>query len=208
MIELGPWLAFLGLSTVAVLTPGPTMLSIVGNAVSRGFRATLPMVLGNAVGVATMMATATAGVAGVLSRAGPLWLGIQLAGAAYLAWHGFQTWRDGTVLAEPSSDRRGGGPFGRGVLLVWSNPKAIIFFGAVLPQFVHPGRPVGLQLAALAMTFIALELTVTTSAALAAGRLARTQGAGRLRGLRRAGGLVLVGAAVLLGLAAVSAAAR
>jgi len=208
MIGLGPWLAFLGLSTVAVLTPGPTMLSIVGNAASRGFRATLPMVLGNAVGIATMMATATAGVAGALSRAGPLWLGIQLAGAAYLAWHGFQTWRDGAEPADPGLAGRGGGSFGRGVLLVWSNPKAIIFFGAVLPQFVRPGRSVVLQLAALATTFIVLELTVTTSAALAAGRLARTQGAGRLRGLRRAGGLVLVGAAVLLGFAALSAAAR
>jgi threonine/homoserine/homoserine lactone efflux protein len=208
VIELGPWLAFLGLSAIAVLTPGPTLLSIVGNAVSRGFRATVPMVLGNAVGIATMMATATAGVAGALSRAGPLWLGIQLAGAAYLAWHGFQTWRGGTEPAEPRSVQRGGNPFARGVLLVWSNPKAIIFFGAVLPQFVHPGHPVALQLVTLATTFIALELTVTTSAALAAGRVARAQGSGSLRGLRRAGGLILMGSAVLLGVATLSAAGR
>jgi threonine/homoserine/homoserine lactone efflux protein len=208
MIDLGPWLAFVGLSAIAVLTPGPTLLAIVGNAVSRGFRATLPMVLGNAVGIATMMATATAGVAAALSRAGPLWLGIQLAGAAYLARHGFQTWRDGTEPAEPSSVRRGGGPFGRGVLLVWSNPKAILFFGAVFPQFIRPGRPVGLQLGALVTTFIALELTVTTSAALAAGRLARAQGAGRLRGLRRAGAVILMVWAALLGLATLSAAGR
>jgi homoserine/homoserine lactone efflux protein len=208
MIALGPWLAFVGLSAVAVLTPGPTLLAIAGNAVSRGFRATLPMVLGNAVGIATMMATATAGVAGALSRAGPLWLAVQLAGAGYLAWHGFRSWRDEAELEEPSRVRRPGGPFGRGVLLVWSNPKAIIFFAAVLPQFLRADRPVALQLGALAMTFIALELTVTTSAALAAGRLARAQGAGRLRGLRRAGGGILVAWAVFLALATLSAAVR
>ena len=76
MIALGPWLAFLGLSLIAVLTPGPTMLAIVGHAIARGVRATLPMVLGNALGIAAMVATAMAGVAGALSRAPTLRIAI------------------------------------------------------------------------------------------------------------------------------------
>ncbi len=204
MIALGPWLAFAGLSAVAVLTPGPTMLAIVGHAIARGVRATLPMVLGNAVGIAAMVATAMAGVASVLSRAPALQISVQLAGAAYLAWHGVQVWKQRASAPESSAGSPGVGPFGRGFLLVWTNPKAILFFGAVLPQFVRPGGSVPLQLGILATTFIILELAATTSAAVVAGRLVRT-GAGAsttLRTFRGLGGGILIGAAVLLGLAA------
>jgi homoserine/homoserine lactone efflux protein len=204
MITLGPWLAFVGLSAVAVLTPGPTMLAIVGHAIARGVRATLPMVLGNAVGIAGMVVTAMAGVAGVLSRAPGLQIVVQLVGAAYLAWHGVQIWKQRASAPEPGAGSPRIGPFGRGLLLVWTNPKAILFFGAVLPQFVRPGGSVPLQLGILATTFITLELAVTTSAAVVAGRLVRAEGgaATTLRTFRGLGGLVLVGAAVLLGLAA------
>jgi threonine/homoserine/homoserine lactone efflux protein len=202
MIELGPWLAFLGLSALAVLTPGPTLLAIVGHAVARGVRATLPMVLGNALGIAAMVVTAMAGVAAALSRAPTLRVGIQLAGAAYLAWHGFQVWRNRAQEPETGASPPGSAAFGRGLLLVWTNPKAILFFGAVLPQFVRPGGSVPLQLAALAAMFITLELAVTTSATVVAGRLVRADSAATLRTWRGLGGLVVVGAAVLLGLAA------
>lgn len=202
MIELGPWLAFVGLSVLAVLTPGPTLLAIVGHAIARGVRATLPMVLGNALGIAAMVATAMAGVAGVLSRAPALRVGIQLAGAGYLAWHGVQVWKGRATAPEARAGSPGVGPFGQGLLLVWTNPKAILFFGAVLPQFVRPGGSVPLQLGALAATFITLELAATTSAAVLAGRLAQPERTARLRTVRGLGGLLLVGAAVLLGLAA------
>jgi threonine/homoserine/homoserine lactone efflux protein len=204
MIALGPWLAFLGLSLIAVLTPGPTMLAIVGHAIARGVRGTLPMVLGNALGIAAMVATAMAGVAGALSRAPTLRLAIQLAGATYLAWHGVQVWNERARTPDARAGAPGVGPFGRGLLLVWTNPKAILFFGAVLPQFVRPGGSVPLQLGVLATTFIGLELAVTTSAAVVAGRLLRAEGgSAKLGTLRRLGGILLVGAAVLLGLAAV-----
>lgn len=202
MIDLGPWLAFVGLSTIAVLTPGPTLLAIVGHAISRGVRATLPMVVGNAVGIAAMVVTAVVGVAGALSRAPTLRAAVQLAGAAYLAWHAVQIWKERARTPEAGAGAPGVGPFGRGLLLVWTNPKAILFFGAVLPQFVHPGRPVALQLGALGTTFIALELTVTTTATVMAGRLMRAERTTTLRTLRGVGGMLLLGAAVLLALAA------
>jgi len=203
MMELSLWLAFLGLSTVAVLTPGPTMLAIVGHSVAAGFRRTVPVVLGNALGICVVIGASGAGVAGALARAPVLLTLLQLGGAAYLLWHGLQTWRH---RAEPLPDASVGGAtatLSRGFLLVWSNPKALLFFGAVLPQFVRPGAPLGLQLVELAATFIALELGVTTMAAAAAGRLGRTGTGNNLDRLRGAGGLLLALMALLLAASAV-----
>ncbi|MGZ3445590.1 MAG: LysE family translocator [Myxococcaceae bacterium] len=203
MIDLGPWLAFVGLSTIAVLTPGPTLLAIVGHTIARGVRATLPMVFGNAVGIAAMVVTAVVGVAGALSRAPTLRASVQLLGAAYLAWHAVQVWKERARTPEEGAGTPAVGPFGRGLLLVWTNPKAILFFGAVLPQFVRTGRSMALQLGALATTFITLELAVTTTATVIAGRLRRAEQTTTLRTLRSLGGALLLGAAVLLAFAAV-----
>src|SRR4030095_17099054 len=69
VMDLAPWLGFLGLSTAAVLTPGPTLLAVVGHAAGTGFRATVPVVLGNALGIAVLMGISLAGVASALLRA-------------------------------------------------------------------------------------------------------------------------------------------
>jgi threonine/homoserine/homoserine lactone efflux protein len=85
---------------------------------------------------------------------------------------------------------------------VWSNPKALIFFGAVLPQFLRPDRSLGLQFFQVAATFLALELAVTSLAAAAADRL-MTAGSGRaLARVRGTGGLLLAATAVFLALTA------
>src|SRR5262249_40200616 len=191
LMETGLWLAFVGLSVVAVLTPGPTLLAIVSHAAATGFRRTLPVVLGNALGIAMVIATSAAGVAGVLSRAPALRVAIQLAGAAYLSWHGAKTWRHRADPLPTSADRRSGEPLLRGLALVWSNPKALLFFGAVLPQFARGSSPLPVRFLALAMTFITLELTVTTLAAAAAGRLTQAGSERTLARVRGTGGLVL-----------------
>ena len=78
-MDLARWLGFLGLSTAAVLTPGPTLLAIVGHAAGSGVRATIPVVIGNALGIAVLMGISIAGVAGALLRAPGLLLALQLA---------------------------------------------------------------------------------------------------------------------------------
>jgi threonine/homoserine/homoserine lactone efflux protein len=202
-MDLSSWLGFLALSTVAVLTPGPTMLAIVGHAGGSGFRRTLPVVLGNAMGIAVVIAVSIAGLAGTLLRAPGVLMVLQLAGAAYLAWHGVKTWHHREAPLPVSRERVGGGPLWRGFLLVWSNPKALLFFGAVLPQFLRRERSQELQFLEVAATFLSLELAVTLLAALAAGRLV-SAGTGRaLARVRGAGGLLLAGTAVFLALTAI-----
>jgi threonine/homoserine/homoserine lactone efflux protein len=202
-MEPSLWLGFLGLSTVAVLTPGPTMLAIVGHSVAAGFRRTLPVVVGNALGICVVIGASGAGVAGALARAPVLLTLLQLGGASYLLGHGIQTWRHRAEPPRDTSVRGATATLSQGFLLVWSNPKALLFFGAVLPQFVRPGAPLGLQLVELATTFIALELGVTTVAAAAAGWLASAGTGNRLARLRGAGGLLLALMALLLAASAV-----
>jgi homoserine/homoserine lactone efflux protein len=201
-MDLAAWLGFLGLSTLAVLTPGPTLLAVVGHAAGSGLRRTVPMVVGNALGIATVIAVSIGGLGGALLGAPGLLAAIQLAGAAYLAWHGARTWWHRAVPLPPVDGGAGAGPLSRGFLLVWSNPKALIFFGAVLPQFLRAGRSLALQFLEVAGTFLALELAVTTVAAATAGRLARAGGRETLARVRGAGGLLLAGTAVFLALTA------
>ena len=197
-MDLARWLGFLALSTLAVFTPGPTLLAVVGHAAAAGFRRTVPVVLGNALGIAVVIAVSIAGLGAALLHAPGLLIAVQLAGAAYLAWHGVRTWGKRAAPPAPPGARSGAGPLSRGFLLVWSNPKALIFFGAVLPQFLRPDRSPGLQFVEVAATFLALELTVTTLAAAGADRLV-SAGTGRaLARVRGAGGLLLAGIAMFL----------
>jgi threonine/homoserine/homoserine lactone efflux protein len=199
---LASWLGFLGLSTLAVLTPGPTLLAVVGHAAGSGLRRTVPVVLGNALGIATVIAVSIAGLGGALLRAPAVLAALQLAGACYLAVHGARTWWNRAAPRPPARERSGAGPLSRGFLLVWSNPKALIFFGAVLPQFLRPDRSLGLQFFQVAATFLALELAVTTLAAAAADRLV-TAGSGRaLARVRGTGGLLLAATALFLAVTA------
>ena len=201
-MSLASWLGFLGLSTLAVLTPGPTLLAVVGHAAGSGFRRTVPVVVGNALGIATVIAVSIAGLGAALMRAPAVLAALQLAGAAYLGWHGARTWWNRAAPLLPATEGSGAGPLSRGFLLVWSNPKALIFFGAVLPQFLRPDRSLGLQFFQVAATFLALELAVTSLAAAAADRLV-SAGSGRaLARVRCTGGLLLAATALFLALSA------
>ncbi|HKA87107.1 MAG TPA: LysE family translocator [Haliangiales bacterium] len=197
--------AFVIVSAAAVLTPGPAMLAILGHALARGSRPTVPVVLGNAFGAVVLIGASVAGLSALLAAApGALSL-LKWAGAAYLVWLGLRAWRSertGARLDATADPGSVASSFARGVLIALSNPKALLFFGAVLPQFVDPIRPVLPQFALMATIFAALELTVTSGVAFAAGALAPLLGrAAVARRIHRAGGAILIAAAALVALA-------
>src|SRR5215510_7648988 len=146
------FMLFLIVSLAAVLTPGPAMLAILGHALARGCRATFPVVLGNVCGAVLLIGLSVAGLSALLAALPHGLEMLKWAGAAYLVWLGARTFR--SDVPTESAGLQGG--FWRGVLIALSNPKALLFFAAVLPQFVEPARPVLPQLAVLASTFAAL----------------------------------------------------
>jgi homoserine/homoserine lactone efflux protein len=200
----GTWLLFLAVSLAAVATPGPAMLAILGHALARGARATIPVVLGNVLGAVLLIAASVAGLSALLAAVPHGLEVLKWAGCAYLLWLGLAAFRgENAHDATGRSAVRNGG-LARGILIAFSNPKALLFFGAVLPQFVDAARPALPQFAAMATTFAVLELAATATVTFAAQALAPLlTRAPVARRIRRTGGAILIAAAALVALAPV-----
>jgi homoserine/homoserine lactone efflux protein len=198
-MSLHAWTLFLAVALTATLSPGPTMLAILGHALARGGAETMAVVLGNAAGAVLMMAGSVFGLAAVIAAIPHGLATLKWAGALYLLWLGLRAWWAAAPKsrAVPTGTPRRRGGFIRGLLIALGNPKAILLFGAVLPQFVDGGRPLAPQFAVLVVTFVGLELLVTTAVAFGAGRLEpMLRGADGRRVADRIGGSVLILAAL------------
>jgi threonine/homoserine/homoserine lactone efflux protein len=135
-------LAFLGVSAVVIVTPGPDTALTIRNALTGGRRGGVLTALGVATGQATWTLAAAAGVAAVLRASEPLFVALKLAGAAYLVFLGART-----LLAALRRSSDGGGhprsrpvaavsgSYGQGLISNLANPKMAIFFTSLLPQF-------------------------------------------------------------------------
>jgi threonine/homoserine/homoserine lactone efflux protein len=193
-------------AAVLIAVPGPSVLFVISRGVALGRRAALLTVAGNAAGVFAQVLVVAAGLGAVLERSAVLFDVVRLAGAAYLVYLGIQAVRhrralstvlDVTVLRPPRHILR------EGFVVGVTNPKLVIFFTAVLPQFVDPaGGPVALQLLVLGSLFVLIALLLDSCWGLAAGT-ARTWLSGaphRLERLGGAGGVAIIGLGVNLAL--------
>ncbi|WEO94249.1 LysE family translocator [Streptomyces sp. FXJ1.172] len=140
MISIDRLLAFALASAVLIVVPGPGVLFVVGRALAHGRRTALATVLGHAAGNYVVAACVALGLGTLLERSAAVFLVLKAAGAAYLVWLGVQAIRRRRALtdalgaaAAPGSSRRA---LREGFVVGVTNPKALILFGAVLPQFV------------------------------------------------------------------------
>ncbi len=161
-IEL--WLIYLLAAVGLSLTPGPNgLLSLTHGAVF-GFRSTVYTVLGGALGFLVLIAASLVGLGALLAASQEAFTVMKWAGAAYLVYLGYRTWRAPPPLAAamPGSDKAGGARplrlFGQGFLVAVSNPKGLIFFAAFLPQFMVAGMPFLTELAIFGGTFVVVEV--------------------------------------------------
>ncbi len=194
MIETGAWLAFTAASVLVVIVPGPTVTIIVANSLRGGSRAGLLNVAGTQAGLALMILVLAVGLEAVVARASTIFDVLRLIGAGYLIWLGMQTWRGGRlarISAAPS--RSGRALFLQGLLVIWSNPKALLFFGAFIPQFVNTGRAAAPQVLLLGSTFMAVATLFDGAYAVVAGRAGSWLSARRVRTVERVSGACLIG---------------
>ena len=196
------WLVYLVASIGLALTPGPNSLLVLTHGALHGSRKTLFTVCGGVLGFVAIIALCLFGI-GALVRASVMWLvALKWVGGAYLVWLGIQVWRSPSVAtgaAAAPTEARGGALFRQGFLSATTNPKALLFFSAFLPQFIDPHRGLAAQFAALAATYAVTEFLVEYALASAAGRVRPWLGRVGKRFNRVCGGIfVAFGAALPL----------
>jgi threonine/homoserine/homoserine lactone efflux protein len=160
-VNLELFSAFLLITLVLVIVPGPIVTLVISTGATRGARAALITVAGSTTGNALLISGIALGLSIVIQYAAEIFEWLRWIGAAYLVWLGIQAWRHAgaaAALAEP----RGHVYFRRGFLVALSNPKTIAFFTAFLPQFIDPRLPAGHQL--LVMCTVAIAMASLTDA--------------------------------------------
>lgn len=173
-MTLSTYLLYVAAVALLIITPGPTMLMCMTNALNHGPRRAMTSVAGAVTAVLGVMALSAMGLGALLAASETAFTIAKVVGAAYLIWLGIKTFRSDAsamALGSTGAPQAGRSFYLQGFLVGASNPKAILFFAAFFPQFLNPGAPMATQFAILALTFVAFEFTVLTLCALGVARL-------------------------------------
>jgi len=199
------WTAFAILETVLCFTPGPAVLLVLSQALSRGTGRAVFSIAGIIAANTVYFVLSATGVGAILLASYDLFFAIKWIGVAYLVWLGVNEifGRPSLSVIRPADDTRADASrrFRKGFILQMSNPKALVFFTALVPQFLNPHAPIALQVAILALTSVLIEFLVQLFYAVLAGRfsyLAARPGFAKLT--NRVAGSLLIAAG--LGMAA------
>ena len=201
-MTLAIWLGFLLAAILIAVTPGPGAVISMSTGMRHGYWAALTAILGLQAAILVHLLIVALGLGALLAASETAFSLVKLLGAVYLVWLGIQKWRAPAIPVDanmPAVGRRG--LFLQGVLVNLTNPKAIIFIGALVPQFVDPAQPQIPQYLLIALTLCLTDLAVMPGSALAAVRLGRwLHDPTAIRLQNRAFGGLFVSAGVLLAL--------
>lgn len=202
MFDMTTLATYLGACFLLAIVPGPTVTVIIANALARGTLAGLAIVLGTQLGVMTMILTVAFGMQALVSFMGWAFDWIKLAGAAYLIWLGFKMLRSRGDLgqAQAVKNKSYAALVMEGFFVIWANPKALIFFGAFLPQFVKLTAPTFPQIVLLGLFFMLVAGSTDSIYAIVAGRARGLLSAARVKAISRVSGVILMCGGVWLAL--------
>lgn len=178
------WVAYFAACWVIAVSPGSGAVLSMSHGLSYGVRRATTTILGLQVGLVMVLLIAGGGLGALLLASETAFVAVKTVGALYLIYLGIQQWRArvdangsanasgdsivGTVRVPTMSRQR---RFATGVLTNATNPKGIVFMVAVLPQFIDTTHPLAAQLAILALTMCAVDVTVMHGYALLASRM-------------------------------------
>ncbi|WP_127143517.1 LysE family translocator [Pelagibacterium montanilacus] len=202
MADAASLFAFVTAALFIAVVPGPTVTIIIASALSSGTLAGLAIIVGTQIGLASMIFVVALGLEAVMSFMGWAFDIIKLLGAAYLVWIGIGMMRSrgelgGVRAGKPRSLR---GHVVQGFLVIWANPKALLFFGAFLPQFVVGAGPALTQIIMLGGLFMLVTTLSDSVYAVLAGQARHWITAARIRLVNRVSGAVLIGGGIWLAL--------
>lgn len=195
-------LSFALASFLIVIVPGLTVTVIIANSLKHGARAGLLNVLGTQIGLTMMIAILAVGMSAVVSSMGSVFEILRIVGAAYLIWLGIKMWRSDGALGEKETAVRPMGSFVlQGFIVIWSNPKALLFFGAFIPQFIDPAGSAAMQTVVLGSIFMIVATLFDSVYAIAAGGAGGWLSRERVRLTERISGTFLIGGGLWLAFA-------
>ncbi len=203
------WESSLALATIcfiAMVSPGPGVLALVGHALSNGFRRSLGFVFGMVAGDLTYLVFAILGMAVIARTYEELFLVIRLMAAAYLVYLGIKAWRAAPTVFDPALDtasqparRHHARGFLSGLLVTLSNPKVIMFYNGILPGFVDLGSLTHMDVAILCGIVLGVLFLLMAGYAAAAGRARHMLKSERaVKVLNRGSGSVMIGAGIVI----------
>ncbi|HVW43082.1 MAG TPA: LysE family translocator [Amycolatopsis sp.] len=202
MISPGRFAAFAALVFVMVVVPGPSVLFTISRALTIGRRGALLTVFGNAVGAYLQVVAVAFGLGAIVLTSATVFSAIKLAGAAYLVYLGVQAIRHRHRLTDALGAVAGAGPrrtltvLRDGFAVGFTNPKTIVFFAAVLPQFVVPAAgwvPGQVLLLGICLPVIAVLSDSVWALAASGARAWFARSPRRLALVGGTGGLVMIG---------------
>ena len=201
MSQLNPLLAFALTALIIEITPGPNMTYLAALSLSNGARTGFAAVAGIALGLLTYGVIAAFGLAAVIDNSPLLYGLLRWGGVIYLLWLAWESWteeEDASPVAVNRGNERPWLAFRRGLITNLLNPKAAVFYMAVLPEFIQAdGRPLFAQTLLLSIVYVGIATLVHSGIVAMAGALQTTvAGAGHPRTKPRAQAIVLVGIAI------------
>ena len=168
---MASYLIFVTLAAITVLSPGPGVVLTLSNAVRYGFSKSLSGIAGIASGTLVVAGLSATGVGVVLATSAVMFSIMKYLGAAYLIYLGIKSWRSApvTLSKRTGSGNNPGHRFLEGFLIQVTNPKAVVFFMSVFPQFAGMTPDSQSAFALLVATYCGLVMIIHTGYALMAG---------------------------------------
>lgn len=195
---------FVFASGLIIATPGPTVLLAMSNGARHGLRVACWGMAGAVLADMVLVAMVAGGLGMLLAASETAFQALKWVGALYLAYLGWRLLRRDAALVLPAGQDNARPPrgqvFAHSFLVALSNPKALLFMSAFLPQFIDTQAPLLAQYLVLAATLAVLNLLAMTAYAGLGRRMARGLRARGLRWLNRLCGATLIGLAATLAL--------
>jgi threonine/homoserine/homoserine lactone efflux protein len=201
-MSLQAYFAFIAACIALALLPGPIVTLVIANGLRHGTRAALTNIAGAQAGLAIVIGIVAIGLTSLMATMGYWFDWVRFAGAAYLVWLGIKLIRfpvEGLGTEEPPPPPRGGF-FLQGFLVLLSNPKVLVFFGAFIPQFMDMHRDHVSQVALLGVTFMVIAAMTDGMYALLSGRARLIFSSRRTRLVSRVSGGFMIGGGIWLAL--------
>ncbi len=173
-MTLAVWLGFLLAAILIAVTPGPGAVISMSTGMRHGYWAALTAILGLQAAILLHLLIVALGLGALLAASETAFALVKFIGAAYLVWLGIQRWRAPPLPADATPDASpvlSKSLFLQGLMVNLTNPKAIVFIGALVPQFVDPVKAQVGQYLLIAVTLCLTDMFVMSCYALAASRL-------------------------------------